>query len=261
MKIKVNTNDNKNNKFLRQYSILKDIDRNLFLKTDEIKVSIFDFFKVKRLVKLAETGQDLTFEYGYRYWYKDKFLLKKGVFVPQPDTEGIIDLVNPELKIGLEIGVGSGVISSTLSIHFNKEMTAIDINPKALKLAYNNSKRVGAHINLLKRDIFEFKPNIKFDFIISNPPYIEYNDKDVEEWVKDNQPAEALYADEKGLKFYRHLIENAYDYLNKGGELYFEYGWTQKEYIESILKVNKYVKEYNFSKDLSGHWRFVKVVV
>lgn len=259
MRIKTNLNNNNINKFLTQYSLLKDIDKSLFLNSKEIKVSLFDYLKVRKLIKKSDAGIDLTFIYGYRYFYKDKFKIKKGVFVPQPDTEGILELVNPELKRGLEVGVGAGVISTTLSKHFEKEMVGIDINKKAIELSGKNSADNSTHIELKLMDIFKYNPKIKFDFLISNPPYIEFDDPHVEEWVKNNQPFEALYADDKGLIFYKHLIKNSSRYVKDGGEFYFEFGWEQKPHIEKYLQ--ELGKEYNFYKDLQGHWRFLKVVV
>lgn len=178
MKIKVNR---ENTEFLKEYSKVKNIDRNFFFGKEEVKISYKDFLKTKKVLKTIKNGDDPTFIYGYRNFYKDTFKIKRKVFVPQPDTEGIFELVNPELKRGLEVGVGSGVISTSLAKHFGKEMTAIDINKRAIELAGYNSGQNAVNITLKNRDVFKYEPKEKFDFLISNPPYIKVGDKNVEQ--------------------------------------------------------------------------------
>ena len=111
---------------------------------------------------------------------------------------------------------------------------------------------------MLHQDLFEYKPNQKFDFIISNPPYIVEGDPHVTAWVDSNQPKEALYAADNGLEFYKYLISNGDVFLNPGGEMYFEIGFEQKQELEKFLRT-QVLREYNFSKDLNGKWRFLKV--
>lgn len=256
MKIKINLN---NTNFFNQYLLLKDIDKSFLFGENELKISFFDYVKVKRLIKKYDKGLDLTYDYGYRYFYRDKFTIRKKVFVPQPSTEGILDLVNPKLINGLEVGIGTGVISTSLSKHFKKKMVGIDINKKAIALARENATNNGIHVELKLMDVFKYLPKQKFDFLISNPPYIKIGDPFVEDWVKENQPFEALYADDEGFIFYKHLIKNAERYVRKGGEMYFEFGWNQKNDLENYVK--HIGREYNFYKDLEGHWRFMKVSI
>jgi methylase of polypeptide subunit release factors len=102
------------------------------------------------------------------------------VFIPQYDTEGIIDLFDSSNENGLEVGPGTGVISTTLSLYKNKTMTSIDINRKAVELTASNAGNLGVLMNSKLGDIFKYNPKDKFDFLVSNPPYIDQND-DVEE--------------------------------------------------------------------------------
>ena len=93
------------------------------------------------------------------------FKIRKGVFVPQYDTEGIFEIMNPHLINGLEIGPGTGVISVTLAKHFMRKMTSIEINKKAVKITKKNAKRLGADITVLHQDLFEYKPNQKLTLL------------------------------------------------------------------------------------------------
>ena len=73
----------------------------------------------------------------------------------------------------------------------------------------------------------------KYDVIISNPPYIAY-DEEVEEIVKNNEPHLALYADDNGLYFYKEIIKKAKKYLNEKSVLAFEIGMTQGNYFKRV---------------------------
>ena len=243
--------------FLTQYSIYKGIDRSSFFTNEKIDVNLADYFKAKKILKTILEEGDLTFIVGYKYWYKDRFKLQKGVFVPQYDTEDILELVDPKYKKGLEVGVGTGVISISLTKYFNKDMTAIDINMKAINLSDYNAMKNEVEINLKERDVFEYKPKEKFDFLISNPPYID-KEEELDAWVEKEQPSEALYADDHGLKFYKFLIDNYQTFIKKGGAMYFEIGYNQKEQLERYLSSKPF--KYNFRKDISGNWRYMEVI-
>ena len=243
--------------FLTQYSIYKGIDRSSFFTKDKIDVNLADYFKAKKILKTILNEGDLTFIVGYKYWYKDRFKLQKGVFVPQYDTEDILELVDSKYTTGLEVGVGTGVISISLAKHFNKQMTGIDINMKAINLADYNAMMNEVEIELKEKDIFDYMPKRKFDFLITNPPYID-KDEEVDDWVKKEQPEEALYADDHGLKFYKYLIDNYETFLRNNGAMYFEIGYNQKEELERYLSNKPF--EYNFRKDISGNWRYMEVI-
>jgi len=121
-------------------------------------------------------------EKHFRY---NKLKLKKGVFTPQYDTEGIVDLVKNRVDygVGLEVGIGTGAISIAIASETNNVLTAIDINKKAIKLAKKNAKlnKVDKFLNIIESDFFKFKSSNKFDFLVSNPPYIDFADQGVEE--------------------------------------------------------------------------------
>ena len=96
----------------------------------------------------------------------------------------------------------------------------------------------------------------KYDIIISNPPYIAY-DEEVEEIVKNNEPSIALYAKNNGLEFYEKILKKANNHLNKPGLIAFEIGVNQGESIKEIGQ--HYFKKANIKieKDLTGKDRYV----
>ncbi|MCC8097878.1 MAG: peptide chain release factor N(5)-glutamine methyltransferase [Eubacterium sp.] len=160
-------------------------------------------------------------------------------------------------KTGLDIGTGSGAIAVSLA-YYNKglEMTASDVTEKALIMARQNVKDYNVNVKLVKSNLFE---NIKgkFDFIVSNPPYIRIDViPTLDKKVKNYEPLNALDGGEDGLKFYRDITASALTYLNKNGMLAYEIGCDQGEAVSNILK-EKGFKNVKIKKDLAGLDRVV----
>ena len=95
----------------------------------------------------------------------------------------------------------------------------------------------------------------KYDCIISNPPYIAY-DEEVMDIVKNNEPHIALYAENNGLQYYEQILSNCKNYLNDKALIAFEIGETQGEQIKQLA--HKYLDcDVAIEKDLQEKDRFV----
>ena len=133
-------------------------------------------------------------------------------------------------------------------------MEAVDISDSALSLARENAKLNGVDINFYSGDIFE-PISKKYDCIISNPPYIAY-DEEVQDIVKNNEPNEALYAKDNGLYFYINILKNCKKYLKDEYYIFFEIGYSQGEAVKALaLKYLDCIVE--IKKDLQGFPRYV----
>ena len=98
------------------------------------------------------------------------------------------------------------------------------------------------------------KLNKKYDLIISNPPYISY-DEEIMDIVKNNEPHIALYAEDNGMYYYKEIIKNANKYLKEDGLLAFEIGYLQGNELLEYSK--QYFNNVKVEKDLSGKDRFL----
>ena len=104
----------------------------------------------------------------------------------------------------------------------------------------------------IKSDLFEEMQGIKFDIIVSNPPYIPKKDiETLHTQVKDYEPYNALEGGEDGLDFYRQITEESIKYLKQGGILAYEVGHDQAEDVSKIMKYHGYDKIYT-KKDIQG---------
>ncbi|BDV02700.1 MAG: hypothetical protein HPAVJP_5890 [Candidatus Hepatoplasma vulgare] len=192
---------------------------------------------------------------------------KKKVFVPQPDTEGLIDLVLKQFDKKcnvLEIGSGSGVIPIILAKYKNFEIDSLDINKKAIKLSKENYyiklPKLKGKINFIYADFNKYFFSKEYDIIISNPPYLVKNDKEISSWVKRNQPKKALYSPKEELLIFKEIFELAKKIKKDEIYIFLEIGYNQKEKLGNLLK-NYNFKKVDFFKDLSKKDRYLKIYV
>lgn len=235
---------NKEIEYLKKY--LKDKDMNIAIKE-------------------LESGIPVQYIVGNVDFYGYTFKVNKNTLIPRFETELLVEKTikyinkyfNNEIKI-LDIGTGSGCIAITLNkLLDNSRVTAVDISKNALDVARENSKINNTDVNFIESDVFS-NINDKYDVIISNPPYISY-DEDIMDVVYNNEPHMALYADDNGLYFYDKILMECRKYLNDRFFIAFEIGYKQCNDIINII--NKYFDNVNISleKDYSGRDRFIFV--
>ena len=224
------------------------------------KIPLFKIFKIKKaLIKSRKTP--LQYIIGNVNFYGYTFKVNKNVLIPRFETEELIEntlkLLNKKDISILDIGTGSGCIGITLKKELPlSKVTIVDISKKALKVAKKNSK--GLNIEIKKSNIFSNVKD-KYDLIISNPPYISYEEK-IMDIVKNNEPHIALYAKNNGLYFYEEMLKNCYKFLNKEFIIAFEIGYKQKNAIIKIA--NKYLKNIKIicKKDIQGKDRMIFIM-
>ena len=223
-----------------------------------------NFNKYKKLVLRRKKKEPIAYIFKNKEFWKYNFKVNRGVLIPRPETEIIVNKtlkfisLNASKKI-LDIGTGSGCIMlSILKERPKCHGTAIDIRKKALKVAITNAKmhHLQNKIKFINNDIDKFNYN-KYDFILSNPPYI--NSIDIKRLDKDiilYEPLVALQAGIDGLRVIRKLIKKSRTLLKKNGKLIFEIGKNQLIDVIKLLNKNKfYINEV--CKDLQSHPRVI----
>ena len=200
---------------------------------------------------------------GFEYFYDRKFKVTKDVLSPRMETEELIYRVieyvratkKDSIKI-LDLCTGSGIIAITLKKELELksiELIASDISEEALEVAKENAELNNADIKFIQSDVFN-DIDEKFDIIVSNPPYIDRKDEiTMKTNVLNYDPHLALFAEEEGMYFYRKIVEEAKNYLNDSGVIFFEIGHDQREKITKLADVNDYHAEVY--KDLNGRDR------
>ena len=187
------------------------------------------------------------------------FRVNQHVLIPRQDTEILVEEV---VKLGkgkriLDMCTGSGCIILSLEQLCEPQMTVgVDFSKDALLVAMENGKIFHSNTKWIHSDLFT---NVEgtFDIIVSNPPYIETKViEGLEEEVRCHEPYMALNGGEDGLVFYRKIIEQSEQYLNKDGFLCFEIGYNQGDAVKQYME-DKGFTQCRIIKDLAGLDRVV----
>lgn len=219
----------------------------------------YDKGNMQDAIKRLNNGEPVQYIVGNVDFYGNIIKVDKRVLIPRFETEGLVEIALKYLSdtnINLvDLGTGSGCIAITIKKKLpNIDIDAVDISSEALSLAKENAKLNNVNINFIAGDMLKAL-NKKYDCIISNPPYISY-DEEVMDIVKNNEPNIALYAKNKGLYFYEEILKNCKNYLKDNYYIFFEIGYSQGNEIKEIAF--KYLDcNVEIKKDLQGFDRYI----
>jgi release factor glutamine methyltransferase len=222
--------------------------------------------KADSFIEKLKKHEPIQYILGETVFYDLPFLANPSVLIPRPETEELVEWIVNEhiskngLKI-LDIGTGSGCIAISLKFTLKSaNVWAFDISESALETAgenaiLNNVEVTFQQIDILKTDY----SNLKWDIIVSNPPYISDNEKpEIQPNVLNYEPHLALFVNENDpMIFYKRIADYAQKYLNSGGKLFFEIHRDAGEKCIDILEKSGF-KNVELRKDLFGNNRMIK---
>ncbi|MFA6448961.1 MAG: peptide chain release factor N(5)-glutamine methyltransferase [bacterium] len=215
-------------------------------------------------------GEPLQLIVGDAQFLSYLFKVARGVFIPRPETEILVDIAAQFLKSlpqqesptgFLDLCAGTGVVSlSLLKLTPNAIGIATDISENAVALALENARLLGVNerYNCTLGDLFEtLDTEMRFDAVISNPPYIPASDiESLPEIVKNYDPRAALDGGPDGLDIVRRIIEQAPAFLKPGGMLALEIGIGQSGETIELMSAAGF-ESCKAEKDLSGIERVI----
>ena len=204
--------------------------------------------------------EPLAYILGEVSFYRETYRVSPDVLIPRADTEILVEhaiRLLPPNAFFFDFCTGSGCIAiSVLAARPDCTACAVDISEKALALTIDNAKRNGVFDRLaVKRaDLLHEKLDVSAAAaILSNPPYIAPSEKETLAPELAYEPQNALFADENGLLFYRHLLSAYQDDIKEGRFFLFEIGCTQGEALLSLAAERRMLAE--FFPDYGGHTR------
>lgn len=216
------------------------------------------FWRVYYYAFLLRRGVPVAKIIHSKWFYGLDFYTNKYTLDPRPDTETLVsaviqDCATDKKRRILDLGTGTGCIICALCKNIN-ELTgvAIDKSKPAVRVAKKNIKKLDLKdkIQIKHSDFATFKVKERFDIIVSNPPYIAYNDTRVNDAAKFD-PKIALYAKNNGLAAYEQIAKNAINLIKPDGKIYLEIGVGQSN---AVIKIFEYFgwKYERVEPDLSG---------
>jgi len=213
----------------------------------------------KTLILKRIQGTPTQYLIGVQEFWSLAFHVTPAVLIPRPETEHLVELTlelaqsfaQPSI---LDLGTGSGIIAISLKHELpHAHIYASDLSEAALIIAKENAQSLlpaGRQMMFFQGDLFAPFPEMTFDLIVSNPPYIsepEYAALACE--VRDHEPKLALYAGQDGLDLYRRLIAEAAAHLNPHGVVLVEIGYGQQDAVVQLFEqqhfqIERIVKDY-----------------
>lgn len=212
------------------------------------------------MLNLRLTGYPLQLLLGETEFYGLKLKVERGVLIPRPETEGLVEhalgyvQMKAEARV-LDVGSGSGAIALAIkSMRPNATVWATDINPKAIELSRENAAQLALEVTFIKAP---FTADLKdLDLIISNPPYLpdSYREEAPPELAYEDTTA--LYAGPEGLDTARELLPHAWNALQPGGWLLLElapenvytlleeataHGWREARVFRDLAQQPRYL--------------------
>jgi release factor glutamine methyltransferase len=162
-----------------------------------------------------------------------------ATLIPREETELLVrESLQRTPQHILDLGTGSGAIALALASELpQSHVIAVDKSSTALEIAVYNAQQLKINnIKFILSDWFNNIPSQKFDLIVSNPPYIDYEDPALEESVKQFEPPAAYFAKNHGLSDIQMIVAQAPSFLTQNGWLLLEHGYQQGALVRDILQ-------------------------
>ncbi|WP_041737641.1 peptide chain release factor N(5)-glutamine methyltransferase [Desulfurobacterium thermolithotrophum] len=217
----------------------------------------------RQLIKRRAKGEPVAYLTGEKEFFGFTFKVQKGVLIPRPETELLVEVVydylkDKEDKTIVDVGTGSGCIILTLYKLLGDKHRYIgtDISSIALKVANENKELLGCNnVEIVKMDLLK-EINYPVDVIVSNPPYIPFGDKKLDKEVLKYEPAVALFGGKSGLEIVERLIGESAKKLSSNGFFAIEIGKGQSKGVKKLLEKAGF-RNIKLHKDLAGVERVI----
>ncbi len=234
----------------------EEIIANLKQKIDLKKINEFN-----KLIYRRSLQEPMAYIINEKEFWSKKFEVNTKTLIPRPETElmlyNLIRMFSKKSISILDIGTGSGcILISLLGDIINAKGIGIDISEKALNIAKKNALNHGVlnRVKFFKRSISNLY-HLKFDLIVSNPPYIKTRDlKNLDDCIKKYEPKIALDGGNDGLDVIKKVIYKSCKILKLNGLLAIEIGNGQYKKVSNILLKKLFRIEYNI-KDYGNNTR------
>ena len=246
---------------------LLGVSQMAFFLKDDIALTAGQQAQLDNAIERLKKQEPIQYILGYSDFCSLRFKVTPATLIPRPETSELVEWVASEFTGNgsiLDIGTGSGCIAVSLAHKLpQSKVTAWDISNDALAVATENSKANNCPVEFKQVDILAYQPNgEQFDIIVSNPPYIKENEKNImHSNVLDWEPHTALFVpDNDPLLFYRTIAKKGLSLLKPGGRLYFEINRAHGKETMEMLAALGYTS-IELRKDFADNDRMIRATM
>lgn len=215
---------------------------------------------LERAINRRISGEPLQYILGEWEFYGLPLFVGKGVLIPRPDTETLVDeaisIIGEKQAAVCDLCSGSGAIAIAVAKNTRAKVTAIEISEEALGYLNKNKELNKVSLEVIKGDILSNIETDRFDLILSNPPYIKTGVIPTLSVEVGHEPTLALDGGQDGLIFYNRIASYWKTKLKDGGRLMVEIGYDQAQEVIKIFEQNGFSNIY-CKKDLAGNDRVI----
>lgn len=253
-------------------SVLKTDRVGVYLKY-ETPLNDSEISVLRELVVRKGRGEPTAYLLGEKYFYNRRFEVGPGVLIPRPETEQIVEEVLSFLKAYprellriADLGTGTGCLGITLGLQTQgSEVTLIEQSEDAHRYAQINLQKLIDEKNkdkfyLIKSSVEAFHSDHRFYVIVANPPYIDFEDSDLQKEVRDYEPPEALFASDGGYAVISSWIQFVVEQLEPGGASFFEIGHNQGLEVKKLFQAKGCFQSVEVLQDFNQKDRIIKAV-
>ena len=261
----------RNNSILNPYldseillsNILHTTREKLLLNLEK-QITLQERKKFDIVIEKRKKKEPLAYILSKKEFWNTNFIINNSVLIPRPDTEIMVQEALNYLKIDrkyqiLDIGTGSGcILISVIKERKKSKGIGIDVSKYAIHIAKNNAKiqQLENRIKFIHSDIDKFY-SIKYDLILSNPPYISrLNLNRLSEDIRNYEPILALDGGSDGYSKITNVVKKSSKLIKIKGKLILEIGFGQLSKSVKILKQHGFYIN-KVSKDLAGKSRCI----
>jgi release factor glutamine methyltransferase len=221
--------------------------------------------KTEQVIHIARrsiTGEPLAYILGVCYFDGLKILIDSAVLVPRPDTETLVEVASAlisdhSIHSVHDLCTGSGAVALAIKArHPHCTVTASDLSEHAVRCAADNASALLLDVECRQTDLFEGLS--EFQLITANPPYIAWDDPEVDPDVVAHEPAMALFAGHDGLSLIQRILSEALNHLCENGVLCLEHGHRQAHDVRK-LAMSMGWKSVQTHQDLAGRDRVTRM--
>ncbi len=249
--------------FLEDYL---QVSPHVHLYTPQDELNSIQMEKFNKGLSLLNQSTPIQYLTQKAFFCDLNFKVNSSVLIPRPETEDLVRIIYDvhqkrraeNLKI-LDLGTGSGCIAIALKSMFKKaSVIGVDISQKALDVAKYNAEFHKTPIDFVPQDLGDYRSDLTFDIIVSNPPYVLESEKVLmHPNVLNYEPETALFVpDNDPLKYYKAIVQSINFGTLKTRSLFLE---INPKCLDALIDLMKPLGAIEIHKDLSEKKRFIEV--